>query len=343
MIAAFVKKFKKIEIRTIPTPIPDRHEILLEIEACGVCGSDYIEAISWAKSWKRFGHEIAGKVIKTGADVTQVSVGDHVVVALSIPCGTCAACLADFPRKCTNLITADQGGFAEYLLIKDERLLFKADPTLPTCLRTFAEPLSVVLDAFHLANLRPEDNLLVVGGGFIGLLAIIASRAYGVKTFGLLSRSTNNHLMECLAKSGGDHFSWRTMAGITIGAPADLKQKIAAISSRMVVLHTAPPCYIPRYMSHLPFDTTIVNIGLSASYLENRIHVDASRMIFKRLHLLNAFPVPNFYIPQALALLKEHANLFSLLRTQQISLNDLPDLIKREKIKHIKFLVKPSL
>jgi threonine dehydrogenase-like Zn-dependent dehydrogenase len=342
MIAAFVKKYRKVELRTIPTPKPQRNEVLLEIEACGVCGSDYIEAASWARSWKRFGHEIVARVVEIGSDVTQVSVGDQIVVALSVPCGMCAACQAGIPRKCTSLVTAEQGGFAEYLLIKDQRLLYKVDPTLPTGLRTFAEPLSVVLDAFHLANLTADDNLLVVGGGFIGMISVITSRAYGIKTFGVLSRSANNDLMECLAKTGGEHFKWRTLAGLTIGAPVDLKQKMDAISGRLVIFHTAPSCYISKYMSHLPFDSTIVNIGLSASYFENRINVDASRMIFKRLQLLNAFPVPNFFTSQALALLKKHSDLFSLLRTQQISLNDLPNVIKKHKHKRIKLLVTPK-
>ncbi|MFC1836699.1 alcohol dehydrogenase catalytic domain-containing protein, partial [Thermodesulfobacteriota bacterium] len=123
--AAYVKKKNKVEIRDIPRPIPKEGQVLIKILGCGVCGSDYLEGASWAKNWKRFGHEMAAVVAEVGPEVIGFAPGDHVAVALSVACGACPSCIAGNPRKCTGLITAEQGGFAEYVLITDHRLLFK--------------------------------------------------------------------------------------------------------------------------------------------------------------------------------------------------------------------------
>jgi threonine dehydrogenase-like Zn-dependent dehydrogenase len=327
MKAAFVKRKNRIRVKDIPKPRPGKTETLIKIHACGICGSDFVEAKIWARKWKRFGHEIVATVAEIGEEVADFAIGDQVVVALSIPCGTCASCRNGSPRTCNNLIALEQGGFAEYLLIKDQRLLCKVDPALSMELASFAEPLTVVLDALHLAGLREGDHFFVVGGGFIGTLALLTAKILGANITGLLNREARSNVITCLNETGGDHFAWRTVAGRTIFAPAKLRKKLSGLSGRVVVLHTAPARYIAHYLGLLPYNSTIVNIGLSAVSRENRLKIDASRLIFKRLQLMNAFPVPCMYLPQAVLLLREHSGLFSLLSVEKIPLSRLPEII----------------
>jgi len=329
--AALVKRRNNIKIVDIPVQQPEGCEVLIRVDACGFCGSDYIEAISWARMWKRFGHEIAGTVVAAGEQVAEVAVGDKVVVALSVSCGTCPACSAGNPRKCTSLITAEQGGFAEYLLIKDGRLLVKVAKEVPAEMACLAEPLSVILDAFHLTALGKDDTLLVVGGGNIGSMAVLAALAMEVNVIGVLSRSIQEDILKCLEKSGGAHFFWNTIAGYTLSAPRKLQIRLSEVPGRVVVLHTAPASYIPRYIDALPYDTSIVNIGLSASPLRNRVFLNASEMIFKRLQFMNAFPVPCMHMAEAVSLLENNPSHFSLLPLTPCFLDQLPTLFKSSK------------
>ncbi len=326
MKAAFVKKTNKIEIRETYKPVPENGDILIKIDACGLCGSDFIEAKRWAGKWKRFGHEIVGSVAETGEGVTGFTIGDQVVVALSIACGSCASCRENSPRTCQNLITTEQGGFAEYLLIKDQRLLHKVDPRLSLDLASFAEPLTVVLDAFHLVNLGEKDHLLVVGGGFIGSLAMLAAKAIGTNVTGLLNRKARPEIMACLNKTGGERFSWNTIAGKYFATPTKLRKKLSGLSGRVVVFHTAPASYISYYIDLLPFGSTIVHIGLSAKKKEDMLSINASKLIFKRLQLMSAFPVPCLYLPEAVSILREHSELFSLLAVDKLPLSQLPGI-----------------
>src|SRR4030042_1671427 len=111
MKAAFVKRRNKIRIDDVPLPKVEDNGIVIKIDACGLCGSDYIDAYGWAKDWKRFGHEIVAHVVDVGSSVSRVGRGDQVGVALSVPCGECSACTSGNVRRCTRMPLALQGGF----------------------------------------------------------------------------------------------------------------------------------------------------------------------------------------------------------------------------------------
>jgi D-arabinose 1-dehydrogenase-like Zn-dependent alcohol dehydrogenase len=341
--AAFVKRRCKVQIRDIPVPEPRDQEVLVRIDACGVCGSDFIEARLWAHEWKRFGHEIVATVAKTGPNVSEFRPGDQVVIALSVPCGTCPPCIAGAPRKCIQMITAEQGGFAEFLLIKDARLLRAVRPKLPIGLASFAEPLTVILDAFELAGLSESQWLLVVGGGFLGTLGLLAAKSLAVNNVGILTRTASPLILKCLGETGGQHFSWRTLAGLTLGVPHDLGQVLSAVPGRVVVLHTAPPKYIRHYLDALPFDSSIVNIGLSENHRKNILVTNGARLIFKRTQLLSAFPVPCLHLGRAIELLRRHERAFSYLSPELKTLEALPDIISNKRRRSRKILIVPSI
>jgi threonine dehydrogenase-like Zn-dependent dehydrogenase len=342
MQAAYVKTRNKVQLRDIAAPAPAAGEVLLRVDGCGVCGSDFIEATTWAKSWKRFGHEIAATVLTVGEGVSRVAPGDQAALALSAPCGQCPSCSSGNPRRCTGLVVAEQGGYAELLLVKDERLLCKVPQPLPTELLVFAEPLTVLLDAFHTAGLTPGDRLVTVGGGFLSCLGLLTAKALGAAPGLCLSRSLHPGLQACLQAVGGEHFKWRALGGITISAPGSFAQRLAASTERIVVLHTAPAKYLPRYLDSLPFATEIVNIGLSGDAAENNVKFDCSRLIFKRIQLLSAFPVPCLYLEEALRLLCAHQELFSLLRPEVMPLSRLPEIIASPRKTKRKIMIVPG-
>ncbi|WP_031482049.1 alcohol dehydrogenase catalytic domain-containing protein [Maridesulfovibrio frigidus] len=342
MKAAYIKTHKKVQIRDIETPVPESREVLLQIDGCGVCGSDYIEATSWAKKWKRFGHEIAATVLNVGEEVKDFTQGDQVALALSAPCGECPICLSGNKRGCCNIVVAEQGGFAKNLLVKDVRLLSKVPHPISPSLLILVEPLTVLLDAFHTANLKQGDTLAVVGGGFLSCLAHLVANVMGSKPTISLSRSLHPGLEACLQAVGGEHFKWKTLGGVTISPPKAFPAKLAESPGRVTVLHTAPARYLQNYMDFLPFDSTIVNIGLSGKSKDNTLKIDFSKLIFKRLQLLSGFPVPCLYLDEAVELLCNNKDLFSILSPEIMHLDQLPKVITATHKAKKKIMIVPT-
>jgi threonine dehydrogenase-like Zn-dependent dehydrogenase len=342
MKIALVRKDNRVWLKEVDLSAPGFGEVLLRIDACGVCGSDYLEATAWAQEWKRFGHEIAATVSIIGPGVDGFTVGDQVVLALSAACGQCKACLAGNPRHCSALIVAEQGGFGEYLLVKDTRLLLKVEPRLPVELAVFTEPATVVLDAFRLAGLKPEDKLVVVGGGFIACISLLIAKALGVGNPLVLSRSAHPGLNNCLKATQGEHVCWQVIDGKTLAAPESLAQSFSGSSGRVVVMHTAPAKFIPLYIEKLPYGSLIVNVGLSAAPDDNALRIDAAQLIFKRIQLMSAFPVPCLYLAEAVFLLQKNQDLFSILETESIPLEQLPEVIAAVRKPKRKVLIFPS-
>ena len=339
MKVAFVKKHNQVRLDEIDTPVPGPGEVLLRIDACGVCGSDYLEATAWANDWKRFGHEIAATVFNIGYGVEGFAAGDQVVMALSVGCGECKGCLTGNPRRCSALILAEQGGFGEYLLVKDARLLLKVEPRLPVELAVFTEPVTVVLDAFHLVGLKPGDKLVVIGGGFIACISLLIAKALGVENPLVLSRNSHPGLNNCLTATMGEHVYWHTLGGRTLAAPGAFAQSLSVHMGRVVVMHTAPAKFIPLYIEQLPYDSLIVNVGLSGRAKDNEFRMDASRLIFKRIQVMSAFPVPCLYLSEAVSLLQKNQGLFSLLTHERVPLERLPEVLTATRKTKRKILI----
>ena len=324
MIAAFVKTKYKVELRELPAPKPGKGQVVVRVDACGVCGSDFIAAGYWAKQWQQFGHEVVGTIHETGQGVSGFKAGDRVVLALSVPCGQCAACRKKLPRYCSQLLTALQGGFSDYLLVHDTRLLRPIASTVPSQVAFMAEPLTVIYEAFQLAGLGNNDSLFVAGGGFLGALGALTAHLLGIPVAGVLCRRLDQNLKSVQKLTGFVHFNWPKAAVIGMKPWSKLQSTLSGHVGRTVVLHTAPAKTIPYYLDALPYAATVVNIGLSGRTRENQLQLDASKTIFRRTQILSAFPVPCLYLDDVVSLLERYQNKFCVLKPLVISLEELP-------------------
>jgi len=341
MVAAFVKVPGRVRIDRIPVGPCESGQVRVRIACCGLCGSDFIEASAWAKDWKRFGHEMAGTVAAIGPDVSTVSVGDRVVVSLSAPCGQCPPCREGRPRYCSRMLTAEQGGFGQYVRV-DQRLVFPVPDDVSDELACLAEPITVVLDALAAADASEGDALLVVGGGFLGSMAMLVGAATGLTVAGLLSRTLRPTAAAALTSVGGEHFAWQTLGPKTVGPPQAMAAALAPPARRLIVLHTAPACHIRKYVAALPYNASIVNLGLSASDRDNRLRLDAREIMMNRTQLLAGFPVPCMHFPRAIELLAANPEMFLIIETQQIGLDQLPAILAARARPDRKILVRPS-
>jgi len=174
------------DVRVEERPVPEigPGELLLRVEACGICGSDVMEWYRARKAPLVLGHEIAGEVAAVGEGVEGFRPGDRVVVAHHVPCNTCRYCLRGHHSVCETLRSTnlDPGGFAEFARvprINVDRGVFPLPEELTYDEGTFVEPLACVLRGLRMARFQPGQNLLVVGSGISGILFIKAARALG--------------------------------------------------------------------------------------------------------------------------------------------------------------------
>ena len=176
----------KLSYEDRPTPqIKHDHDVLLHVEASGICGTDLnilaVPAAHKAKTGIVIGHEGVARVAEIGSKVAGLKVGDRVVIAPRLTCGNCAYCRRGLDNQCTNYQTIGttlDGTFAPYA-IAPERALYKVSDAVSMDDAALFEPLSCVVGAFAKAPVRPGDNVCVIGAGPMGALFAMVARAQG--------------------------------------------------------------------------------------------------------------------------------------------------------------------
>jgi L-iditol 2-dehydrogenase len=159
-------------------------EILLEMRACGLCGTDLAKLARPQNSHGAIlGHELAGVVREVGPGVTRFGPGDRVVAAHHVPCGDCPACRHGNESMCPQFkaTNIDPCGFAELIRIPRlhvERVSFPLPGAMPFEVASFTEPLACAVRAVSRSQVLRGDRVVVVGGGGMGLLIaqVLAAR-----------------------------------------------------------------------------------------------------------------------------------------------------------------------
>ena len=175
---------KDIRVEKIPTPEIGPGELLVRIEASGICGSDVMEWYRIKKAPLVLGHEIAGEVAEVGQGIERYKKGDRVVASHHVPCNSCRFCLRGHHTVCDTLRSThfDPGGFAEYVrlpAINVDRGVYLIPDGVSFEEASFAEPLACVLRAQRIAGIGPGDTVMVMGSGIAGLLHIQLACAMG--------------------------------------------------------------------------------------------------------------------------------------------------------------------
>jgi L-iditol 2-dehydrogenase len=169
-------------------------ELLVKVATCGICGTDLKKIHTGSHSAPRvFGHEMAGTIVKVGEAVTRFEVGERVMVFHHVPCGECYYCRKQTPAQCplykkvgvTAGFEPSGGGFAEYIRVMDfvvaNRGVVRIPDWVPFEQAAFVEPVNTVLKGVKLLNLAPDDTVLVIGQGPIGLMWAALARRTGAR------------------------------------------------------------------------------------------------------------------------------------------------------------------
>jgi len=193
MHAAVYRGASMVNVEEIPTPEIGGGEILIRVEACGICHTDLkkIEHNLLAPP-RIYGHETAGVVAAVGSRVTRFRLGDRVVAFHHVPCLDCFYCRRKIYAQCPVYkrvgITAGfepaGGGFAQYVRVMDwivERGVEKIPPGISFERATLVEPLNTCLKAVAQCDPQPDDFVVVLGQGPIGLMFTMLTRRTGAR------------------------------------------------------------------------------------------------------------------------------------------------------------------
>ncbi len=198
---------RDIRLEEVPTPQIGPGELLVRVEACGICGSDVMEWYRADKVPLVLGHEIGGEVVKVGEGVERYKEGQRITASHHVPCNTCHYCLTGHQTMCETLrrTNFDPGGFAEYVrlpAINVDRGVYPLPDNVSFEDGTFTEPLACVLRGQRQALMQPGLSLLVIGSGIAGLLHIQLARSTGVGK--IVATDVNERRLKAALKFGAD-------------------------------------------------------------------------------------------------------------------------------------------
>ena len=190
MLAAVYRGVNDVRLETVPVPEIEEGEILVKVHTCGICGTDLKKIAAGSHSAPRiFGHETAGTVAAVGRQVTKFGVGDRVMVFHHIPCRECyycrcktfAQCETYKKVGCTAGFEPSGGGFAEYVrvmdwIVRDGTVRIPDGTSFEQA--AFVEPVNTCLKGIERLAIQPQETVLVIGQGPIGIiLSVLAKRA----------------------------------------------------------------------------------------------------------------------------------------------------------------------
>ena len=182
---------RKLVLKDINAPVSKDGSVVIEVKSCGICGSDIHNWDNGQPVGLVMGHEFAGVVVDPGSRV-DLEKGDRVTGLPISPCGKCEACKRGDVQYCpetwneaVGLALTNSGGFAEYTSCRPD-MVRKLPGNVSFDAACMVEPSAVSLHAVNLSNIKIGDDVLIIGGGIIGLMAAEFAKMAGARYVALV-------------------------------------------------------------------------------------------------------------------------------------------------------------
>lgn len=311
--AVYVEDVQQLKIKEIQAPVPGVGEVLIKVEACGICGSD---VHYWqhgkigdfvVKQPMILGHEAAGTVIALGDGVDHVKPGDVVALEPGITCMHCDHCRQGLYNLCSSVrffATPPIDGAMKQYVVHPAAWVYPAPKGVSAELASLAEPFSVGIHATRLANLQVGQKVLVYGAGVIGICVMIAALEAGASEVTIVDMQ--DHRLERARNLGASE-----VINSKVSEPRQGDYDVTFECTG------APACAIgavkaTRSGGH------VVMIGMGQDDLVQVPLLDA---VCREISIHGAFRYRNTY-PTALRIIAERIDLFSRLITHRFYIDE---------------------
>lgn len=297
MKAMYLKAPNQFELRDVELREPEAGEVIVKVKACGFCGHDKILAGYAAEDWEPFGHEFSGVVEKTGHGVTNVKVGDRVVIETSTFDPLSEAALngrPDWDTKGPSYMNIKHTamGFAERTIVPAVLCVpFEGISDAEAC---FLEPMGVAADLILTADIHLNDDVLLMGCGAIGLMALQMAKASGARRIYVAEHKHNKKKIELAKKYGADD--------VILTDETELTDYAFPRGGVDRVLVTTPPKTIGDAVKVTNVGGIVAFLGISygpaaiVSFDSNVVHLN-------KLQIRGSNAIPALYFPRCLDLL----------------------------------------
>ncbi len=329
MIKAAYKTPNSCDIRDLKLRQLEPGEIRIKVLACGLCGTDLLFDGQEEDSGSLFGHEMAGKVVEMAPDVRGLEIGQDVVIESATPCGRCDNCRNARQELCKDIQSffyLGYFGFAEECIVPAISAIPYKD--CKPCVITLSEPLGVAIDLVRLADIELTSNVLILGQGPIGLMALALVKKLGANKVFVSEYADRKARCELAKQFGADEVLDPVndaIANYDFGCEIDR------------ILVTSPPSTLKD-----TFDVAAKGAVISFIGIEHGSNAfckfDVNNFHFKKLQLRASFASPALYTPKAIqyllsgvvdgeSLISHRLPLDKVDEAMKIAKND-PDAVK---------------
>jgi L-iditol 2-dehydrogenase len=323
MKAAICKKPFEISLEEVPIPVPGPDELLIQVKASAICGSD-IKAYEGKHPLIHLplilGHEFSGVIVKKGKEANDLQEGDRVVVEPSFVCGKCFFCQRMEYHLCEDLKQLGHqlpGSFAEYTLSK-AKFTYPLPPTIAFENAALIQPLAISIHAADRAGIRNGQNVVILGMGPIGLLLLQVIRKRGARVlvsdlvdFKLDKATTLGADRVC---HGSDPAIHEKVRDWTQGRGADVVIEAAGTSAT-----------IRQSFSLIRRGGTILLLGITG---HEREEVPLERATLDELNVLGTVRYGMGDFPRAIEMIHHQMVDLDSIITRRFGMIDLPDVFR---------------
>jgi L-iditol 2-dehydrogenase len=313
-----------IRVEEIPVPGIGPGEILMRVEACGLCGSDLAEWYVAEKAPVVLGHEPAGVVAEVGEGVRDFEVGDRVFAHHHVPCFTCHHCVRGNYTLCETFRTThlDPGGFAEYIRVPApnvEKDVVRLPPDMPFDQATLVEPIATCIRGIQRVGMPVGATVAVIGAGVTGLIHMQLCKALGASSV-VVSDLVASRLR--MARQLG--------ADRAIQADEDVSAALCELNdghlADVVIVTAGGIRALEQGMALADGGGRVLVFGLSSP--DTRLPVSPHQLLFREITVTGSYSSSPVEIRQALKLMQGHRIRTEELVTHQFGLAGVGEAIR---------------
>src|SRR6266704_3314941 len=328
MLACFLEAPKKIIVKDVPIPKLVAGDLLVRMEASGICGTDLEKIEGVLGPGGILGHEVSGTIEKVAEDIIDYKPGDRIVAHHHVPCYHCPDCSSGNFTLCNEFkkTNIDPCGFAEYFRVPKYNVERGAVIPLPPELSfeegAMIEPTACCIRAIRRAHVREEDNVLVVGLGPTGLTQIQLLRN---TTAG---RIIGSDIVDARLKPGMKLGADETVNALTEDVPSHVR-KMAKDGVDLAIVSTGNEKALSQAFNSVRRGGRILLFGAPSQGASYQLNV--SELFSRQITLLSSYSCVEAEMEEAIRLVREKSIDLKSLISDHFKLRDAEKALELAK------------